>query len=69
MHPGEGLKADLAALEARLRPLGPVQRNPFLVRAEVEGLLLAVFADGRAIVTGTDDEARARSIYDRYVGA
>lgn len=69
VHPGDDLKADLAALEARLRPLGPVLRNPFLVRAEVEGLLLAVFADGRAIVTGTHDEARARSIYDRYVGA
>jgi adenylyltransferase/sulfurtransferase len=69
VHPGDGLKADLVALEARLRPLGHVTRNPFLVRAEVEGLLLAVFADGRAIVTGTHDEARARSIYDRYVGA
>jgi adenylyltransferase/sulfurtransferase len=69
VHPGEGLEADLAALETRLRALGPVQRNPFLLRAEIEGLLLTVFADGRAIVTGTDDEARARSIYDRYVGA
>jgi molybdopterin/thiamine biosynthesis adenylyltransferase len=69
VHPGDGLTADLAALERRLRPLGPVLRNPFLVRADVDGLQLVVFADGRAIVTGTSDEARARSIYDRYVGA
>jgi adenylyltransferase/sulfurtransferase len=68
VHPGEGAAADLAAVEARLRPIGPVVRNPYLVRAEVEGCVLAVFADGRAIVSGTGDAARARSIYDRYVG-
>jgi len=69
IHPGAGAGADLAALEARLRATGPVVRNPFLVRAEIEGLTIAVFADGRAIVTGTDDPARARSLYDRYVGS
>ena len=67
--PGPGAAADLESIEARLRPLGEVIRNPYLVRARIEGLVLAVFADGRAIVSGTDDEARARSIYDRYVGA
>jgi len=67
--PGPGAIADLEALERRLRPLGEVIRNPYLVRARIEGLVLAVFADGRAIISGTDDEARARSIYDRYVGA
>jgi adenylyltransferase/sulfurtransferase len=61
--------ADLDALEARLTALGPVTRNPYLVRVEVEGLVLAVFADGRALVSGTADEDRARSLYDRYVGA
>jgi adenylyltransferase/sulfurtransferase len=67
--PGPGAGADLAALAERLRPLGPVVSNPYLVRAQIEGLVLAVFADGRAIISGTDDEARARSVYDRYVGA
>jgi adenylyltransferase/sulfurtransferase len=69
VHPGAGAGADLAALEVRLRATGAVLRNPFLVRAEIEGLTIAVFADGRAIVTGTDDPARARSLYDRYVGS
>ena len=66
--PGPGASADLEALAERLRPLGQVVRNPYLVRVQIEGLVLAVFADGRAIISGTDDEARARSIYDRYVG-
>jgi len=40
------------------------------VRAVVEpGIELAVFADGRAIVTGTREEARARAIVSRYLGA
>lgn len=69
VHPGSGAAADLAALEKRLQPLGPTLRNRFLVRVEVEGCQVAVFADGRAIITGTDDPARARSIYDRYIGA
>jgi len=69
VHPGPGRGADLAALETRLRASGPVVRNPFLVRADIEGLTIAVFADGRAIISGTDDPARARSLYDRYVGS
>jgi adenylyltransferase/sulfurtransferase len=69
VRPGAAARADLEALAARFAPLGPVTRNPYLVRVEVEGLTLSVFADGRALVSGTADEDRARSLYDRYVGA
>lgn len=68
VHPGPGVALDLARLEERLRPLGPVTRNPFLLRLVFEGVTLALFADGRAIVSGTDDPARARALYDRVVG-
>jgi adenylyltransferase/sulfurtransferase len=65
-----GLRIDLAALAARLAAVAPVSANPWIVRAGVEpGIELAVFADGRAIVAGTRDEARARAIVSRYVGA
>ena len=65
-----GMKVDLAALAARLGPFGAVTANPWLVRAEVEqGIQLSVFADGRAIVSGTREEARARAIVARYLGA
>lgn len=61
-------RADLHQIAARLRPVGRVAQNRFMVRADVEGCVLAVFPDGRAIVSGTADPVRARSIYDRYVG-
>ncbi len=60
---------DLDALAARLLGLGPLTVNEYLLRLEVEGCQLTLFADGRAIIKGTDDPARARAIYARYVGA
>lgn len=39
------------------------------VRPRGEDVELTVFADGRAIVAGTTDAARARAVYARYVGA
>ncbi|MFQ5877622.1 MAG: ThiF family adenylyltransferase [Acidobacteriota bacterium] len=62
-------EADLKRLAGSLGRYGEVVHNRYLVRAEVEGCVLAVFRDGRAIVSGTQDPARARSLYDRYVGA
>jgi len=59
---------ELAEVAARLRPLGEVSVNPFLLRFETGGKTLVVFADGRAIVHGTEDPAEARALYSRYVG-
>ncbi len=61
--------ADLEALALRLQGTAPVVlANPHLLRFEAEGLELTVFADGRAIVKGTDDIVRAQGAYARYVG-
>src|SRR5262249_32126939 len=60
---------DLEEVARRLRPLGPIEKNRFLVRADIDACRLTVFADGRAIVTGTADPAVAKSIYSRYVGS
>jgi adenylyltransferase/sulfurtransferase len=61
---------DLAAVAERLAGVATVTANPWIVRAHVEpGIELAVFADGRAIVSGTREEARARAIVSRYLGA
>jgi len=60
---------DLDALAARLAGVAPVAANRWMVRAEIEpGIELVVFADGRALVGGTRDEARARTIVARYLG-
>lgn len=72
---GEG-RVDLEALAARLRAHGSFGATRFLVRGELAGemgegggsVVLSVFPDGRAIVQGVTDPARARSIYAKYVG-
>ncbi|HEY1434055.1 MAG TPA: ThiF family adenylyltransferase [Thermoanaerobaculia bacterium] len=61
-------RPDFEALEKRLAPLGRVRRSPQLLNADIEDLSLTLFADGRCVVRGTDDTARARVYYDRYLG-
>lgn len=59
---------DLAALAARLAPLGEVRSNEFAVRFVIPPHEMTIFADGRAIIKGTTDPGLARSLYSRYVG-
>ena len=63
-----GEPISLERLEAKLAPHCAVQRNAFLLRLKVEDCELTIFADGRAIVSGTDDVAAARTLYAKYVG-
>jgi adenylyltransferase/sulfurtransferase len=68
--PAAGRAVDLQLIAARLAAVGTVVVNRWIVRADVEdGIQLSVFADGRAIVSGTREEARARGIVARYLGA
>lgn len=67
--PAPGSAVDLAEAERRLAALGTVRRNEYLLKFAVDGLELTLFPDARAIVQGTDDPAKARSAYARYVGA
>lgn len=63
-----GERVDLPALAARLAGVARVTANEWLLRAEVEpGIRLSVFADGRAIVDGTNDPVRGRAIVARYL--
>lgn len=59
----------LTELADRLRPLGAVTCNAFLLRLKVDAHEITVFADGRAIIGGTNDPAAARTIYARYIGS
>ncbi len=59
---------DLLALRMRLEPLGAVKANEYTLRFSVNGYEMTIFADGRAIVKGTDDPGVARGIYAKYVG-
>ena len=65
-------RPDLDEIAGRLRQHGPVVTNGFMVRAEIRDAgrtwEVTLFADGRAIVKGTDQPAVARSVFAKYVG-
>ncbi len=66
--PSKSTNLDLKSLAERLKNLGAVKQNEYLLRLNVDEFELTVFRDARAIVRGTDDIMTARSIYSKYVG-
>lgn len=63
-----GIELDLSAMAGRLAGEGRVSVNDYLLKLELGDHQLTVFRDGRAIVVGTDDIGKARSLYARWVG-
>jgi len=59
---------DLGSFATRLKGIGDVRSNEYLVRFTADGFEVSVFSDGRAIIKGTDDASVAKGIYARYVG-
>lgn len=59
---------DFATLADRLKQVGEVAFNNFLLRFRVDDYDITVFRDARSIIRGTSDPAVARSIYARYIG-
>jgi adenylyltransferase/sulfurtransferase len=64
----EGIRLQLPELAEKLRAQGDVVETPFLIRFSKDNCTLTVFADGRAVVQGTEDPGVARKIYQRWVG-
>ena len=62
-------RLDLVLLSKRLRQEGQVTETPFLVRFSNPPYVVSVFADGRAIVQGTENPDEARKIYARWIGS
>ncbi|HAF69972.1 MAG: UBA/THIF-type NAD/FAD binding protein [Acetothermia bacterium 64_32] len=60
-------RIDLGALAAKLAPLGRAEVRRGVLVATVEGASLTVFPDGRALIKGVRDPARAQALYDRYI--
>lgn len=59
---------DLTQIAQQLRPHGIVQQNAYVVRCQMPLHHITLFADGRALIEGTQDPAEARVIYARYIG-
>ena len=55
-------------LEKQLSPLGPVSYNRFMLKFDVDTYQFTVFPDGRAIIKGTNDINKARTLYAQYIG-
>lgn len=64
-------RVNFEALAARLGAVasGGVSHNRFLLKCRVGGFDITVFADGRAMIKGTNDPNVARSVYAKYIGA
>jgi molybdopterin-synthase adenylyltransferase len=55
-------------LARHLEMLGEVSYNRFLLKFRAEGHEFTVFPDGRAIIKGTSEVDRARTLYAKYLG-
>ena len=69
VSPTGDAKIELKALHAKMQAVGAFTLGPFTIRGELsDGVKLTVFRDGRALIQGVTDPAKARAIYDRVVG-
>jgi molybdopterin-synthase adenylyltransferase len=59
---------NLLEMSERLKSLGTVRQNDFVLKFWLNSYEMTIFPDGRAIIKGTTDRALARSLYARYVG-
>ncbi|MFT7679109.1 MAG: molybdopterin/thiamine biosynthesis adenylyltransferase [Planctomycetota bacterium] len=67
---GRGEPIDMPALAERLAGVGEkLQQVGPLLRFHLDDIRWTVFRDGRALMEGTEDANRARSLYDRYIGS
>jgi adenylyltransferase/sulfurtransferase len=55
-------------LARHLEMLGVVTYNRFMLKFQIDGHEFTVFPDGRAIIKGTSDVDRARTLYAKYIG-
>lgn len=59
---------DLPAFAAKLKNLGEIKQNEYLLRLTIDNYEMTIFRDARAIIRGTDNISTARSLYAKYVG-
>lgn len=68
ISPPKPTQIKLQNLAEKLKNLGEIKQNEYLVRFAVDEFEVTVFQDARAIIKGTDDLTVARSVYAKYVG-
>jgi adenylyltransferase/sulfurtransferase len=68
ISPAQPTRINFSSLAERLRRLGEVKFNEYLLRFKTGNFELTVFQDARSIIRGTDEIATARSLYAKYIG-
>ena len=61
-------KINLQQLEQRLGYITDVKSNAYMLKFKINDHSFTVFADGRAIISGTADSRTAKSLYSKYLG-
>lgn len=61
-------KVYLDELARRLKSVGPIKMNPFLLSIEYESYRIVFFQDGRTFIHGTNSIERAKNVYHKLVG-
>jgi adenylyltransferase/sulfurtransferase len=61
-------KLDFDELAKKLEVSGRVSHNKFLLKFHVDDYEFTVFPDSRAIIKGTADTEKARTLYAKYIG-
>jgi adenylyltransferase/sulfurtransferase len=68
VSPHAPARLNFEEMARHLETLGEVSYNRFLLKLAVDGYEFTIFPDGRAIIKGTNDQDKARTLYARYVG-
>ncbi len=66
--PARELKEDLADLKKKLLKVGQASLRDGVLTFKAKGVEMTIFPDGRTIVGGTTDLAKAKTIFSKYVG-
>ena len=61
-------KISLEQLASKLKSVGEVKANEFMLRFHVDHHEMVIFPDGRAIIKNTHDESEAKGLYAKYIG-
>ncbi len=64
----KGGELSFKELAARLKVVGKVTYNEFMLHFTIDSQEMVIFHDGRAIVKNTTDESLARGLYAKYIG-
>ncbi|UCD93217.1 MAG: ThiF family adenylyltransferase [Methanobacteriota archaeon] len=66
--PPTGSRVSFEDLEERLKKVGETKSGMATLSVNVDDYEIVLFKDGRALIKGTSDESKAKSLYSRYIG-